>query len=42
MRLKQYKAYAGRNPRTGEPVRVESKKLLFFKCGKKLRERVDR
>jgi integration host factor subunit beta len=39
--VKQYKAYTGRDPRTGEPVRVESKKLPFFKCGTELRERVD-
>jgi integration host factor subunit beta len=38
---KQYKAYAGRDPRTGEPARVKSKKLPFFKCGKELKERVD-
>lgn len=40
--VKEYKAYTGRNPKTGELVRVESKKLPFFKCGKELRERVDR
>jgi integration host factor subunit beta len=39
--VKQYKAYAGRNPRTGEPTRVKSKKLPFFKCGTELKERVD-
>ena len=39
--VKQYKAYTGRNPKTGVPVRVESKKLPFFKCGKELMERVD-
>ncbi len=39
--VKEYKAYTGRNPRTGVPVRVESKKLPFFKCGKELKERVD-
>ena len=39
--VKQYKAYTGRNPRTGVPVRVESKKLPFFKVGKELVERVD-
>ena len=39
--VKQYKAYAGRNPITGDPVRVESKKLPFFKCGQELRERVN-
>ncbi len=39
--VKKYKAYTGRNPKTGAPVRVESKKLPFFKCGKELMERVD-
>ena len=39
--VKKYKAYAGRNPKTGEPTQVESKNLPFFKCGKELRERVD-
>jgi len=40
--VKQYKAYAGRNPKTGEPTQVKSKKLPFFKCGKELKERVDK
>jgi len=39
--VKEYKAYAGRNPKTGEPTQVKPKKLPFFKCGKELRERVD-
>lgn len=39
--IKKYKAYAGRNPKTGEPAKVKPKKLPFFKCGKELRERVD-
>ncbi len=39
--VKKYKAYAGRNPRTGEPARVKPKKLPFFKCGKELKERVN-
>jgi integration host factor subunit beta len=39
--VKKYKAYAGRNPKTGEPTKVKPKKLPFFKCGKELRERVD-
>jgi len=39
--VKKYKAYAGRNPKTGEPTRVKPKKLPFFKVGKELRERVD-
>ena len=39
--VKNYSAYTGRNPKTGEPTEVESKKLPFFKCGKELKERVD-
>jgi integration host factor subunit beta len=39
--VKKYKAYNGRNPKTGEPTRVKAKKLPFFKCGKELKERVD-
>ena len=39
--VKKYKAYAGRNPKTGEPTRVKPKKLPFFKCGKELKKRVD-
>ena len=39
--VKKYKAYAGRNPMTGERVQVAPKKLPFFKCGMELRNRVD-
>ena len=39
--VKEYKAYTGRNPRTGERVKVKSKKLPFFKPGTELKERVD-
>jgi integration host factor subunit beta len=39
--VKDYKGYTGRNPRTGKPVQVKSKKLPFFKCGKELKDRVD-
>jgi len=39
--VKEYEAYEGRNPKTGERVRVQPKKLPFFKCGKELKERVD-
>lgn len=31
----------GRNPRTGETVKVESKRAPFFKAGKELRERLN-
>ena len=40
--VKQYKAYTGRNPKTGEKVEIKSKKLPFFKFGKELKERVDK
>ena len=40
--VKNYKAYIGRNPKTGEPTQVKSKKLPFFKVGKELKERVDK
>ena len=39
--VKAYKAYTGRNPKTGEPVQVKDKRLPFFRCGKELKERVD-
>ena len=39
--IKNHKAYTGRNPRSGEKVRVKPKNLPFFKCGKELKERVD-
>ena len=39
--VKEYESYKGRNPKTGESVQVDPKKLPFFKCGKKLKERVD-
>jgi len=39
--VKKYKAYSGRNPKTGETVKVKPKKLPFFKCGLELKERVD-
>jgi len=39
--VREYKDYTGRNPRTGEKVAVNGKKLPFFKVGKGLREKVD-
>ena len=39
--VKKYKAYTGRNPRTGKRVKVKAKKLPFFKPGVKLKEQVD-
>ena len=40
--VKEYKGYTGRNPKTGALTQVAPKKLPFFKCGKVLKERVDR
>ncbi|RJP80303.1 MAG: integration host factor subunit beta [Desulfobacteraceae bacterium] len=40
--VKQYGSYTGRNPKTGEKVTIAPKKLPFFKCGKELKERVDK
>ena len=39
--VKEYKAYMGRNPKTGEVIEVKPKRLPFFKVGKELRERVN-
>lgn len=39
--IREYDAYTGRNPRTGEPVNVGPKKLPYFKVGKELRELVN-
>jgi integration host factor subunit beta len=39
--VRDYKAYEGRNPRTGDTVHVRPKRLAFFKVGKELRERVN-
>lgn len=38
---RNYKAYEGRNPKTGKVVSVEPKKVPFFKVGKELKEMVD-
>jgi integration host factor subunit beta len=40
--VRSYKGYEGRNPRTGDPVHVQPKRLPFFKVGKDLRERINR
>ena len=38
--VKEYDGYTGRNPKTGEKVKIKPKKLPFFKPGKELKERV--
>ncbi len=40
--VKNYKAYTGRNPKSGEKIHVTPKKLPFFKVGKELKEKVDK
>jgi len=39
--VKERGARTGRNPRTGESVFVEAKRLPFFKTGKALREQLN-
>jgi integration host factor subunit beta len=38
--VRRYKEYKGRNPKTGEPIIVQSKRLPVFKVGRGLRARV--
>ncbi len=37
-KVKEYQGYMGRNPKTGESVLVNPKKLPFFRAGKELKE----
>ena len=39
--VKHRASRTGRNPRTGETVQVEAKRLPFFKTGKALREKLN-
>ncbi|MDO9586098.1 MAG: HU family DNA-binding protein [Syntrophales bacterium] len=39
--VRNYGTYKGRNPKTGEKIKVAPKKLPFFKVGKELKEMVD-
>ncbi len=39
--VKKYDSYTGRNPKTGESIKVPPKKLPFFKVGKELKEHVN-
>ena len=40
--VREHDARIGRNPRTGEAVAVEAKKVPFFKMGKGMQERLNR
>ena len=39
--VKKRDARVGRNPRTGDAVKVDAKHIPFFKTGKQLRERLN-
>lgn len=40
--VRERKARIGRNPRTGEAVDVEAKRMPFFKMGKGMKERLNK
>ncbi len=39
--VKEYGSYFGRNPKSGDKIKVSPKKLPFFKVGKELKEMVN-
>ncbi len=39
--VKDYPGYTGRNPKTGETVVIEPKRMPFFRVGKELKERIN-
>ncbi|MBZ0274360.1 integration host factor subunit beta [bacterium] len=39
--IREHDAYLGRNPRTGEWIRVEAKRLPHFHAGAELRQRIN-
>lgn len=39
--VKRYKAKVGRNPRTGEEVRIAAKNKVMYKVGKRLKSMVE-
>ena len=41
-KIKNYKSYDGRHPKTGEMVNVKPKRLPFFKVGEELKARVNK
>ncbi len=40
--VRQYDSYVGKNPKTGQKIKVGPKKLPFFKPGKDLREQINK
>lgn len=41
-KVRKRNARSGRNPKSGEGIQVEAKKVPFFKAGKELKERVNK
>lgn len=39
--IRHYSSYEGRNPKTGEKIKIEDKRLPFFKAGKDLVQRIN-
>ena len=39
--VREYGPYLGKNPKSGERVKVGSKKLPYFKVGKELKDRLN-
>lgn len=39
--IREYRSYAGRNPKTGKEVEVRSKRSSYFKVGKELKEGIN-
>ena len=39
--IRHYGAYEGRNPKTGQTIKIEDKSLPFFKAGKDLLNRIN-
>ncbi len=40
-RIRSYKPYTGRNPKTNQSVAVPPKRLPFFRVGKELKEQIN-
>ena len=41
-KVKKYKPYSGRNPKTGESIQVSRKKLPYFKLSSMMRKRMNK
>ncbi|MBI5237553.1 MAG: integration host factor subunit beta [Deltaproteobacteria bacterium] len=41
-KIKKREPRQGRNPKTGENISIQAKKVPFFKAGKEIRERINK